>query len=288
MPSSLTESHLRPQPKHHRSRFSLVALPVPLCSPVSSVQKTYISIPTPTLLKFRPDFAYDIVKSHIKNAQNFSYGVGDLVWVKIHKPKGTPKRSARWKGPFIITKKVSDLNYIVKDLLSKKKRFNTNINHIKPYASRSEISDQFSKNSLDNDHDDESFTGEEEIPQQTTTASTSATAPSETPQEVRSVPASTPQRSTRRSAKNSSLNELADILNDLRRKFEEMAHYNVAAVKRQLSDLLTRGSIFVTSSSLNTKFKTQLSQLKTRVDVLFFLQRITSHFNAEFAEQIYS
>jgi hypothetical protein len=242
--------------------------------------------------------AYDIVRSHIKDAQDimakyynrnrrdFSYGAGDLVWVKIHKPKGTPKLSARWKGPFIIIKRTSDLNYVVKDLLNKKKKFTTNVNHIKPYISRSEISDQQPlENSSTNDHENESITGGKESPQ-TTSSLPPTTATSS--QEARPDPESTSQRSTRKNTKNNSLNELAEILVDLRRKFEELAHYNVTAAKRQLSDLLTRGSIFVTSSTLNTKFKTQISQLKNRSDVLFFLQRITSHFNAEFAEQIYS
>lgn len=237
--------------------------------------------------------AYDIVRSHIKGAQeamakfynrkrrDFSYGIGDLVWVKIHKPKGTPKLSARWKGPYIITKKVSDLNYIVKDLLSKK-RFTTNINHIKPYVSRSEINaKEISENSpTPVNNEDNTLPEEEESIQQSNST--------ETAKIERSDPEPTPQRSTRRSAQNNSLNELFDILTDLRQKFEENIHYSITAVKRQMSELLTRGSIFVTSSSLNNKFKTQLSQLKNRTDILLFLQRITSHFNAEFADQIYS
>ena len=244
--------------------------------------------------------AYDIVKSHIKGAQNsmakyynpsrrdYSYGIGDYVWVKIHKPKGTPKLSPRWKGPFIIARRISDLSYKVKELNSGKK-LTVNINHLKPYASRSEIEyEQIEKKQ----EKSENFSAEEG--ETTNTVQQDSTTVDDTPSSSNSSfnnnldPDPTSQRTTRRSAKTQSLNELADILIDLRTKFEEMVHYNVAAIKRQLSELLTRGSIFVTSSSLNNKFKTQISQLKNRTDVLLFLQRITTQFNTEFAEQIFS
>jgi hypothetical protein len=245
--------------------------------------------------------AYDIVKSHIKGAQqamakhynakrrDFSYGIGDLVWVKIHKPKGTPKLSPRWKGPFIITKRTSDLNYVVKDLAGGK-RFTTNVNHIKPYASRSEISDQqIPENSTT---DDEFSKGGEELPQDSTQhAQTLTPEPTVSQQAIAGsemIPDPQLRRSTRRSTKDNSLVDLANLLMDIRQRFEELPHYEIKAVKRQLSELLTRGSALVTSDTLNKKFKTQISQLKNRPDVLFFLQRITSHFNAEFAEQIYS
>lgn len=238
-------------------------------------------------------FAYDIVRRHIKDAQDamaynynlqrrdFSYGVGDMVWLFVNKRPN--KFAPRFKGPYIITKKLSDLNYMVRDLNGKpRRRITVNVNQLKPFVSRHEYSDSFP----------------DEIPLETKKKKKSRASP-ETPAVQPEVPpASAPvptiptnpttnEIPTRRSVRSrSNLQVLAETLIDIRRRFEELPTYSIKALKTQLRDLLGPGSVFVRSSSLNRRFNTRVSQINNRVSALEFLHNVTTDFNNEFESEI--
>jgi hypothetical protein len=46
--------------------------------------------------------------------RDFSYQVGDMVWYRVHAPKS--RFAAKWKGPYVIIKMETDLNYILREL----------------------------------------------------------------------------------------------------------------------------------------------------------------------------
>ncbi len=237
--------------------------------------------------------AYDIVRRHIKDSQesmahnynlqrrDFSYGVGDMVWMQVQKRRH--KFAPKWKGPFIIIRKNSDLSYVIRELNSRKKR-TVNVNQIKPFVSRHEYSDEIpEKNSTESEQPAPSPSSElvESSSQDLShdlTPIPSIPAPS--------VPASAPSTSRRSDRSKSILQVLAETLIDLRRRFEELPTYPLPALKNQLRDLLGPGSVFIRSSTLNRSFNTRISQLDTRVKALSLLQQITTNFNTEFAVEM--
>jgi hypothetical protein len=217
--------------------------------------------------------------------RDFAYSIGDMVWYRNLKPSN--KFSPKWKGPFIITAKKGKLNYAIRELNSKKKR-RVNVNQIKPFVSRTEYSDEISEETPTTDRapvpaptvDNTAQQKQSPVPQpvtQPTTQSVPKSAPT-------SVPEANP---TRRSGRNRSTTQvLLETLIDFRRRFEEQPSYSLVALKTQLRELLARGSVFVRSSKLNALFDTQISQLKSRVDALMFLQQITTDFDTIFSDEI--
>ena len=71
-----------------------------------------------------------------KKASNVSFQVGDEVWLhnKAKKKGLSPKLMAKWLGPFRITKKLSEVNYELTDLLNKRKPTAVHVNRLKPYC----------------------------------------------------------------------------------------------------------------------------------------------------------
>lgn len=231
--------------------------------------------------------AYDLVRRNIKDAQfdmarfynpsrrDFSYEIGDMIWYRVHKP--TSKFSPKWKGPYIIKRKLSDLNYEIRDLASKKKR-TVNVNQIKPFISRSEYTDEISTKEP---------TGKPETPDKpekhvATPTSTPVTPDPPQSDQKQSPSSSEPQRRSTR--KTSTSQVLFETLVDLQHRYEAQVNYPLATIKSQLKELLTRGSAFVRSSTLNKKFYSQISDAKNRAQVLLFLQQLILNFNIEFGD----
>ena len=84
----------------------------------------------------------NIEKSQIKQKLNYdkdkevkSYNVGDLVWYyKEDVQKGLSRKFVqKWHGPFVIVKRINDLNYRIRELNKKKKNILTHISKLKPY-----------------------------------------------------------------------------------------------------------------------------------------------------------
>lgn len=230
--------------------------------------------------------AYDIVRGNISIAQDrnrrsynvdrreYDYNVGDLVWFQLGAPKKgkVGKLAKKFEGPFMITQKKSNLNYSIVDIERKAPSFVVNVNRIKPFASRYTINP-------DTEPSDETKSNTESQPDnKRDKLNDRLKTPTVAPVSRQTAPASRAQRTS------SPLATLADILTRLRHTFEHSVNYGITAIRKQLSELLCRGSIYVTSSTLNTSFGSRIGTLKDRAAVLNFLQQLTDDFNRQFTK----
>ena len=69
---------------------------------------------------------YDARKKHI------SYNIGDLVYYK--KERKLSKLDDNWIGPYVIVKRINDINYRIREIGAKRKNLLVHINKLKPYV----------------------------------------------------------------------------------------------------------------------------------------------------------
>ncbi len=66
-----------------------------------------------------------------KDKSSVLYNVGDLVYLK--KERRTSKFDVHWIGPFVVIKKITDINYRIREVDNKRKSLVVHISKIKPY-----------------------------------------------------------------------------------------------------------------------------------------------------------
>ena len=133
-----------------------VALPVELMlgPPVSAANEPVTSSEYVAQFAERCEKAFRVAREHVSLAQqrqkrNYDarifrqakpFSVNDKVWLAVHaKVKGrSPKLQLKWTGPFLITHKLSDCLYRVKNLDSERLKV-VHIDHLKLYLAPDEL-----------------------------------------------------------------------------------------------------------------------------------------------------